>query len=72
MHTILPRSPDLQHISKTAPNSCSMSIGRGTVLLVIAFAITMPDLTGAALSEILAADFSLQDAQLVVALNSGT
>lgn len=70
MPTILPRSPDLQHIRKRAKQLLhehregNRSVGDRIRHHHARFA-------GTALSEILAADFSLQDAQLVVAREFG-
>ena len=70
MPTILPRSPDLQHIRRRAKQLLhehregNRSVGDRIRHHHARFA-------GAALSEILAADFSLQDAQLVVAREFG-
>ena len=70
MPTILPRSPDLQHLRRRAKQllnehrESDCSVGDRIRHHHARFA-------GAALSEILAADFSLQDAQLVVAREFG-
>ena len=68
MPTILPRSPDLQHIWRRAKQLLHEH-REGNRSVVIAFAITRPDLP-VLLSEILIADFSLRMHRIVVAVNS--